>query len=74
MRLMELRMLVATLMGWKKDNKLKQGGISRVLADGIYVTESVFTGMTTARSDAVKATAKPPLRSESHVCRKALFS
>ena len=50
----------------KKDMKPKDnGGKPRVLADGTYATESAYTSTTTARLEAVKATAKPPLRSES---------
>ena len=49
----------------KKDEKLKDGGgRPRVLADGTYATESAYTSTTTARLEAVKAAAKPPLRSE----------
>jgi coatomer subunit beta len=48
----------------KKDEKLKEGGGKpRVLADGTYATESAYTSTTTARLEAVKAAAKPPLRS-----------
>ncbi|KAH8111863.1 coatomer protein [Phellopilus nigrolimitatus] len=37
-------------------------GKPRVLADGTYATESAYTSTSTARLDAVKAAAKPPLR------------
>lgn len=37
----------------------------RVLADGTYATETAFTSATNARLEAVKAAAKPPLRSNS---------
>lgn len=43
------------------------GGKPRVLADGTYATETAFTSVNTARLEAVKAAAKPPLRSE---CRR----
>jgi vesicle coat complex subunit len=47
-----------------KDEKPKEGGGKpRVLADGTYATESAYTSTTTARLEAVKAAAKPPLRS-----------
>lgn len=36
----------------------------KVLADGTYATETAFTSTTTARLEAVKAAAKPPLRSQ----------
>lgn len=36
----------------------------KVLADGTYATETAFTSMSSARLEAVKAAAKPPLRSE----------
>jgi coatomer subunit beta len=49
----------------KKDDKPKEGGgRPRVLADGTYATETAYTSTTTARLEAVKAAAKPPLRSE----------
>ena len=35
----------------------------RVLADGTYATETAFTSVNNARLEAVKAAAKPPLRS-----------
>jgi coatomer subunit beta len=48
----------------KRDEKPKDGGGKpRVLADGTYATESAYTSTTTARLEAVKAAAKPPLRS-----------
>jgi coatomer subunit beta len=48
----------------KKDEKPKEGGGKpRVLADGTYATESAYTSTTTAKLEAVKAAAKPPLRS-----------
>lgn len=40
------------------------GGKPRVLADGTYATETAFTSASNARLEAVKAAAKPPLRSE----------
>ena len=48
----------------KKDKPKDGGGKPRVLADGTYATESAYTSTTTARLEAVKAAAKPPLRSE----------
>jgi len=39
------------------------GGRPKVLADGTYATETAYTSTTTARLEAVKAAAKPPLRS-----------
>lgn len=36
----------------------------RVLADGTYATESAYTTASTSRLEAVKAAAKPPLRSK----------
>ena len=48
----------------KKDEKPEEGGWKpRVLADGTYATESAYTSTMTARLDAVKAAARPPLRS-----------
>ncbi|KZT08642.1 coatomer protein [Laetiporus sulphureus 93-53] len=48
----------------KKDEvELKsEGGKPKVLADGTYATETAFTSMSNARLEAVKAAAKPPLR------------
>ena len=40
------------------------GGRPRVLADGTYATETAYTSASAARLEAVKAAAKPPLRSE----------
>lgn len=37
----------------------------RILADGTYATESAYTSSSSARLEAVKAAAKPPLRSTS---------
>jgi coatomer subunit beta len=39
------------------------GGRPRVLADGTYATETAYSSTTTARLEAVRAAAKPPLRS-----------
>jgi coatomer subunit beta len=36
----------------------------KVLADGTYATETAYTSTSNLRLDAVKAAAKPPLRSE----------
>ncbi|KAJ7837055.1 coatomer protein [Mycena olivaceomarginata] len=38
------------------------GGRPRVLADGTYATETAYSSTTTARLEAVRAAAKPPLR------------
>ena len=51
--------------GGKNDDKPKEGGgRPRVPADGTYATESAYTSTSAARLEAVKAAAKPPLRSE----------
>ena len=55
--------------GKKEDKPKEGGGRPRVLADGTYATESAYTSTTSARLEAVKAAAKPPLRSELHVCK-----
>ena len=44
--------------------KAEGGGRPRVLADGTYATETAYTSASAARLEAVKAAAKPPLRSE----------
>ena len=49
----------------KKDEVKTESTKPKVLADGTYATETAFTSMSTARLEAVKAAAKPPLRSES---------
>ncbi|KAI0931475.1 hypothetical protein AcW1_001131 [Taiwanofungus camphoratus] len=47
----------------KKDEQPKTDAAKpKVLADGTYATETAFTSMSTARLEAVKAAAKPPLR------------
>ncbi|KAH9942945.1 coatomer protein [Amylocystis lapponica] len=48
----------------KKDEQQPKtdGAKPRVLADGTYATETAFSSMSTARLEAVKAAAKPPLR------------
>ena len=47
----------------KKDDKPRDRGVKlRALADGKYATESAYTSATTLRLKAVKAAAKPPLR------------
>ena len=38
--------------------------MSKVLVDGAYATETAYTSTTAAMLEAVKAAAKPPLRSE----------
>ena len=48
----------------KKDEVKTESTRPKVLADGTYATETAFTSMSTARLEAVKAAAKPPLRSE----------
>lgn len=50
-----------------KDGEKKEGGRGgrpKVLADGTYATETAYTSTANAKLDAVKAAAKPPLRSE----------
>jgi coatomer subunit beta len=44
--------------------KTEGGGRPRVLADGTYATETAYSSASAARLEAVKAAAKPPLRSE----------
>jgi coatomer subunit beta len=44
--------------------KVEGGGRPRVLADGTYATEIAFMSTTTAKLEAIKAAAKPPLRSK----------
>jgi coatomer subunit beta len=44
--------------------KAEGGGRPKVLADGTYATETAYTSASSARLEAVKAAAKPPLRSE----------
>lgn len=51
--------------GEAKANGAAGGSKPRVLADGTYATESAYTSSSTARLEAVKAAAKPPLRSKS---------
>src|ERR1700722_11977691 len=46
----------------KEKSKEGGGGKPRVLADGTYATETAFTSTTSARLEAVKTAAKPPLR------------
>ncbi|PSS29729.1 hypothetical protein PHLCEN_2v2877 [Hermanssonia centrifuga] len=46
----------------KKDEVKSETAKPRVLADGTYATETAFTSMSSARLEAVKAAAKPPLR------------
>lgn len=48
----------------EKEKDRAKAGRPRVLADGTYATETAFTGVTSARLEAVKTAAKPPLRSE----------
>jgi len=49
----------------KEKPKTEGGGRPKVLADGTYATETAYTSAGAARLEAVKAAAKPPLRSES---------
>ncbi|KAJ3571546.1 hypothetical protein NP233_g3685 [Leucocoprinus birnbaumii] len=46
----------------KEKAKAEGAGRPRVLADGTYATETAFTSAAVARLEAVKAAAKPPLR------------
>ncbi|KAL0952200.1 hypothetical protein HGRIS_008809 [Hohenbuehelia grisea] len=46
----------------KDKDKKKADSRPRVLADGTYATESAYTSTSAARLEAVKAAAKPPLR------------
>ena len=48
------------------------GNKPRVLADGTYATETAFTSVSNARLEAVKAAAKPPLRSNQISCQPLL--
>lgn len=48
----------------KEKAKAEGAGRPKVLADGTYATETAFTSAAVARLEAVKAAAKPPLRSE----------
>ncbi|KAG0702556.1 coatomer beta C-terminal region-domain-containing protein [Suillus ampliporus] len=48
---------------WEKEDKKVEGsGRPKVLADGTYATETAYTSAGSARSEAVKAASKPPLR------------
>lgn len=50
----------------EKDGEVKTESTKpKVLADGTYATETAYTSISSARLEAVKAAAKPPLRSES---------
>ncbi|RPD65015.1 coatomer protein [Lentinus tigrinus ALCF2SS1-7] len=46
----------------KKDDVKVETTKPKVLADGTYATESAFTSVSSARLEAIKAAAKPPLR------------
>lgn len=48
----------------KKDEVKTETSKPKVLADGTYATETAFTSASAARLEAVKAAAKPPLRSK----------
>lgn len=56
----------------KKDEVKTESTKPRVLADGTYATETAFTSAASARLEAVKAAAKPPLRSMFISCPAAL--
>ncbi|KAL5533600.1 hypothetical protein ACEPAG_60 [Sanghuangporus baumii] len=45
-----------------KPTEVKTASKPRVLADGTYATESAYTSTSAARLEAIKASAKPPLR------------
>lgn len=67
----EQRLLEET--GTEEGDEHKDEGLTKtetskpkVLADGTYATETAFTSLSSARLEAVKAAAKPPLRSESY--------
>jgi coatomer subunit beta len=46
----------------KEKAKAEGGGRPRVLADGTYATETAYTSTSSAKLEAVRAAAKPPLR------------
>ncbi|PIL31535.1 hypothetical protein GSI_06237 [Ganoderma sinense ZZ0214-1] len=46
----------------KKEEVKTEASKPKVLADGTYATETAFTSVSSARLEAVKAAAKPPLR------------
>lgn len=46
----------------KKDEVKTESTKPKVLADGTYATETAFTSVSNARLEAIKAAAKPPLR------------
>ena len=48
------------------------GNKPRILADGTYATETAFTSVSNARLEAVRAAAKPPLRSNQISCQPLL--
>jgi coatomer subunit beta len=48
----------------KEKAKVEGAGRPKVLADGTYATETAYSSVATARLEAVKAAAKPPLRSQ----------
>lgn len=64
----------------KEKPKVEGVGRPKVLADGTYATETAYTSTSAAKLEAVKAAAKPPLRSEQffsafpslNICTKAL--
>ena len=51
---------------WRRtgEGRTEGGGRPRVLADGIYATETAYTSASAARLEVMKASAKPPLRNE----------
>ena len=48
----------------KEKVKSEGGGRPKILADGTYATETAFSSANTAKLEAIKAAAKPPLRSK----------
>ena len=50
----------------KKDDVKVETSKPKVLADGTYATETAFTSVSSARLEAIKAAAKPPLRGTSN--------
>lgn len=58
----------------KDDAKETKTTKPRILADGTYATESAYTSSSSARLEAVKAAAKPPLRSTSLIDARGLIN
>lgn len=59
----------------EEDKKAEGSGRPKVLADGTYATETAYTSTNSARSEAVKAASKPPLRGAwcAHLFRSELL-